>query len=290
MCSQCDKAFILIGKLNQHMKTVHDLDLVANTKIKMTCNQCDKSLSSQGAFDYHMMVHSGEKGYTCSQCDKAFILAGQLKRHMKTVHDFGVVANTKINMVCNQCDKSFCSQNGFDYHMMVHNGERAHICNQCDKACILVGQLKDHIKTGHDLDLVTLTKLTKFCNQCDKSFSSQHGFDYHMMVHNGEKDYICSQCHKAFILAGQLKRHIQTVHKLDTPYQCNACNQEFSELHNLRAHTKRRHTENRPFKCKTCYKSLNLKERFISHTCKIDLGEAEKGEIHNTLEEGELCT
>ena len=214
----------------------------------------------------------------CNVCDETFSLKN-LKSHM--------VMHIKAKFTCTQCNKSFRSQGGFDYHVIAHSGVKSCICSRCGKAFILAGQLKLHIKTVHDL--VSPTKTYMMCTQCDKSFSSQGALDYHMMAHSGKKPFTCSQCDKAFILASQLKRHIQTVHELETPYKCNECKQEFSQSGNLKAHIKRWHSEQRLFKCEKCYRSFNLANRLIRHICKICLSEAEEGEIHNTMEEGELC-
>ena len=274
----CDETFPL-----KHLKT----HMEAHTKTDLVCAQCDKSFCRNGDNDYHMMAHRSDKTYTCSRCDKAFVLDGQLKKHIQTVHDLDWDAFTKTKMGCNQCYESFSSQSCFDYHMKAHNGENSLTCSRCYQP-IIRGQMRLHIKNVHEFK-----KNTKVCKQCDKSFSSQNGFDYHMKAHIGEKLYTCSQCDKTFIIAGQLKQHIKIVHDLETPYKCNECNQKFSKSGNLKTHIKHRHNDDRLFECKQCYESFNTANFLKKHVCKVFFSnfemEAEEGEIHNTLEEGELC-
>ena len=277
-CNACDEMFPL-----DHLKT----HIKVHTKNNLVWFQCEKSFSSQGGFYYHMKAPIREKSYSCIQCDKVFILDGQLKKHLETVHNWELTVRPKTNLVCNQCDKSFHRQSYFNYHMKAHSGKNSYSCTQCDKAFIKKGQMKLHIKTVHKLKINP-----KLCTQCGKSFSSQGGFAYHSKAHKGEKSCVCSQCNKAFFIPGQLKRHIQTVHDLETPYKCNECNKDFSQSGNLKTHIQRRHNGDRLYECKLCYKSFDVAKRLERHICKIVIpkfeNDSEEGELHNTLEEGEL--
>ena len=275
-CNVCDLTFPL-EQLKTHMK--------AHIKSSFVCNQSDESFRSRGGFDNHMVAHRGEKIHTCIHCDKTFILAGRLKNHLKTFHGLDLAVDT--SMVCNQCDKSFSRRFGFNYHMKAHSRGNTHTCSQCDKAFIKRKQMNIHIQTVHGLVINN-----KVCNQCNKYFNSRGGFDYHMKAHSGEKSYTCSQCDKAFINAGQLKKHIKSVHELKTQYKCIECDQEFSQSGNLKTHIRGKPNDHRLFKCKQCYKSFNEAKWLDRHICKIIFSkletEADEGEIHNTLEEGQL--
>ena len=77
MCSDCRKAFSLLGNLNRHM--------VTHTGEKhYVCSDCGKGFSQLGDLKTHMVTHTGEKPHVCSDCGKGFSLLSYLNAHMKT--------------------------------------------------------------------------------------------------------------------------------------------------------------------------------------------------------------
>ena len=55
------------------------------------------------------------------------------------------------------------------------------------------------------------------------------------------KEYKCKSCSKSFSGAGDLEKHIHTIHKGHKEFKCEYCGQSFTLLPNLRGHIKTIH-------------------------------------------------
>ena len=62
-------------------------------------------------------------------------------------------------------------------------------------------------------------------------------------VHEGRKDYKCSQCDKFFSQQGNLKAHIKTIHEGVKDFRCDICGDAFGYSYELKKHTKTFHED-----------------------------------------------
>ena len=60
-------------------------------------------------------------------------------------------------------------------------------------------------------------------------------------VHNKEKNFMCSECGKAFSDSVTMKQHVASVHRGERPYKCDICNKSFSAKSYLTIHKKKVH-------------------------------------------------
>ena len=84
-CNQCDKTFVTMGVLRQHLRT--------HTGVKeYKCDLCHALFTTNGSLTRHMNIHSVVKPYKCPFCLAAFRSASQCKKHMD-IHTKGTAAS-----------------------------------------------------------------------------------------------------------------------------------------------------------------------------------------------------
>ena len=86
------------------------------------------------------------------------------------------------------------------------------------------------------------------------------------MVHEGEKNHICSHCGYAGFTLGHLKRHIKRHHEKRTKnYKCDLCDKTFYEQYTLNSHKRKVHDGIRDKICKFCGKTFKEVHHLKNH-------------------------
>ena len=128
---------------------------------------------------------------------------------------------------CEICDKEFKSNNGSKNHFnIVHMLMKEHECNICQKVFKLQTQLNSHVKIVHENKKYHVESLLIKhgfwriiliqWNVIIVEFSTAPNLKQHKnSVCNGQKEHKFDSCGKSFSQVGNLKSHINFVHKYD---------------------------------------------------------------------------
>ncbi|XP_072380246.1 uncharacterized protein [Diabrotica undecimpunctata] len=263
---------------------IQENDVIVNSKIKKTCEVCDK----------------GETPYVCSICNKRYHSARSLQKHRDVKHftqedktlDNGILNNSNKTQ-CPFCNKYF-GKFGFGTHIKTHiNEKKVFECPLCYKAFQKNSHLERHLR-------IHTGERPFACGSCRKTFTQESDLKRHSLIHNGKKDFQCQHCGKMFSTARSLAAHMLKHEALLQNVKCNFCKSSVCSCHhekqlkidnipkesflcticgkmfktnsNLQIHH-RIHTGENPFVCLLCNKGYKANTALKSHMRRAHTGE-----------------
>ena len=124
-------------------------------------------------------------------------------------------------------------------------GDKANYCNECDKTYSSNGSFRNHMLIHKNGPLK--------CNDCDKAFKSVSGLSLHKQMHNPTE--ACPHCEHKAPNQSTLKRHIDRVHfRGDSSRKrhiCDHCGSRFYTPDALNRHISI-HAPDKRYKCSHC--------------------------------------
>ncbi|XP_030833425.1 zinc finger protein 845-like [Strongylocentrotus purpuratus] len=171
----------------------------------------------------HMSYQNGEVNGNFQEC-KDFEAGGgnDLPLNLTNANSLGDVYEDleAYQAQCHICGQYYKTRQNLSIHMRIHTGERPHSCSICSKKFIQPHHLKAHLKSKHDIVMVTPSRPIRQeeiimtqegirfkCQFCPKLLSSKNGRQKHERWHLGLRPHKCDVCGKAFKQSHHLKRH-----------------------------------------------------------------------------------
>ncbi|XP_034939321.1 zinc finger protein 154-like [Chelonus insularis] len=192
-CQICSKPFMRPSDIEKHMRS--------HTGEKpFSCKMCQKKFSQLIAVQQHERIHTGVKPYICEICGKAFSQSANKRKHEK-IHKQG----TKP-YVCDTCGRSFFEAEEMRLHKAGHGGGKPRECDYCGEHFRRLSEIADHVRRFHTFER------PHTCAFCSKSFYSLYSLKQHVMIHTGQKPFVCDRCGSKFTQKGNLARHIARKH------------------------------------------------------------------------------
>ena len=131
---------------------------------------------------------------------------------------------------CEYCFKSFNNTRDLDIHTQYDHQLKEYECNFCAVRFSKKEDCHKHISEAHG-------ELAKQCEICGKGFKSLTGFRNHKKVYHDDTTKLpkCHHCGKVFPYIGHLARHL-VLHTGEKNFVCLVCNKSFAEKRNLKQH------------------------------------------------------
>ncbi|KAM8706446.1 hypothetical protein ACLKA7_010681 [Drosophila subpalustris] len=169
-----------------------------NKRRPVTCNICNKELSSENALKQHEeRVHMKKKPVVCDCCGKRVSSSSELKEHM-------LVHTDERPFVCPVCNASFKNKKRLNIHSQSH-GMPKYECEICGKKLQTRAIWNKH-KYVH-------TNERRFkCSICGTAVKHSTGLKVHLLSHTGLRPYACKYCNKAFASGANCRDHKMKKH------------------------------------------------------------------------------
>ena len=134
---------------------------------------------------------------------------------------------------CDLCGKGFIWREGLNKHTLRH-------------------KINDGTITEEERNRLELQKelQKKTCEFCGRKFGDLSHLSRHLKSHMGIKDYVCSECGKAFTEKRYRDDHYNTKHLGLMNYPCEHCGKPFGRYNTLFAHMKQVHGTTPPSRSK----------------------------------------
>ncbi|XP_017576982.1 zinc finger protein 236 isoform X2 [Pygocentrus nattereri] len=163
---------------------------------------------------------------------------------------------------CNICSQIYSTENQLQRHHRDHEAnDKPHRCDLCPQSFNVEFNLRLHKSTHNTSDPT--------CPVCDKKFSRVASLKSHIMVHEKEENFLCSECGDEFILQSQLSLHLEE-HRKELSgtkvYTCRTCSKEFTSATLLKEHMKT-HIRIRPILSSLRNYKKNIDRSGFTNTC-----------------------
>ena len=133
------------------------------------------------------------------------------------------------------------------------------------------------------------------CDDCTKSFQSEHQLKMHRKLHLKEevrKSVPCDKCERKFESIGSLRNHQYSIHclnKVTGLYECPRCPTEFTAKKEMVRHVRDEHSERGPKKKYQKRPRVNAVEMVICDICCMEISKSKQAKHFKEVHAGIGC-
>ena len=137
-CDKCDKKYVSIDSLRDHIQVAHE-------NIKFSCSLCQMSFSTRlGLKFHHVQFHSTDKRHECKVCGVRKGNESKLRRHE--------LSHLGGQFQCSFCPKKLYDQDTLTAHERQHTGEKPFECSLCSASFTSKKGLGAHRRGAHKIE------------------------------------------------------------------------------------------------------------------------------------------
>ncbi|CAB3408404.1 unnamed protein product [Caenorhabditis bovis] len=262
-CNHCSAVFNSRFVLKQHIRQEHTNDNQYQCAVHVDRNA---AMSVQSFGEYGIEdAHAGETARAQSVVDWMEQQQGTVEEQERSIAFRGGEVR------CEVCKHLYKSIDMLSDHWLENETEREHsfavvTCPVCKASIRGAAEAANHLRYEHFVSnnahysLATIENVNSKkaekplheCLECGKKFKRKNDLHRHLLIHSGEKPFMCNICNLSFRVKTTLTNHQLTVHgNNQTLHQCRACQKLFFHRKSLISHM-RLHTGEKPVKCKHC--------------------------------------
>lgn len=252
-CQHCDAQFLTIEELVQHQEQQH---VGMETKGDLICAVCNSAFKNLAAYYGHIKTHANLYPYSTPDSDAIVLDDGQVDQAELNLNGeeesdltgfFGEEDETRVwNFTCDACGGKFMRQEVYEYHLLLHRGERPYSCRECAKAFKSrpVLMLHEMCHNGRADSAPSSSSAGILEQGYSKAVFGRAGSNTHIMAatsalmesmaSNG-LTYQCTICDQIYDNKTALREH-EIMHSVGGEYTCKVCGKKFRSLIGLKIH------------------------------------------------------
>ncbi|XP_038045458.1 zinc finger protein 335-like [Patiria miniata] len=212
------------------------------------CRLCTVLLSSQGALDEHMNIHSGSRPYKCRECNFSCSLQNTLAQHL-AVHSHpraDMSSQSWLEQQVQQQQQQVALYNNHHHvdrpelHPPVPLPPRMPLPENHNPSLPFSTAVEQALMPSGLPSFPDQGKVFQ-CKLCTHVSPTKTHLNEHMNVHTGKKPYKCLVCGFSSAFRSSLMRHLIVHTGTSKQFKCDSCHYQTPYKCNLQAHRRKRH-------------------------------------------------
>ncbi|XP_063960651.1 zinc finger protein 585A-like [Lytechinus pictus] len=255
-CAHCGKGFIT--KCNFKTHTCRNPEKGQISQKYNKCSYCPKKFSRKAHLQEHVMIHTGERPFKCAHCGKGFITKCNFKTHSCRNPVKGHIPQRYY-----RCEGSF--KKYVQKPVSIPSENSACQCLKCGLEFLTNNDLDKHPCSTSGKSIPPVREKVHECSYCHKKFFRKAHLQEHVMIHTGERLYLCDKCGKGFSTRGNFRRHTCRIpEKKQIPQRYYRYEDSFKKLLKKPVSI---HSENSAFQCLKCGLEFLTNNDLDKHSC-----------------------